>query len=154
MIESKKHLHEENFGEGIRHGFKIVFHEKKENKYYSSLVYAVKDESLADVYIEYKHDEWVYPKYGPLAVFDEIRHVIHFAVNEEIFYKTPENFLVFVCQYIPSKSNALWYYYKKSNIPVSTELPSLPMGTRLASAIRLIGTGLSLATVLEVGGEF
>ena len=78
----------------------------------------------------YRKGEWTLPLngFGPLCVFD-------FNAKGEAFDFPParsDYSLVFLCEYEPSSEKAVWtLYYRQA-------LMSLPVGTRLATRVRLL----------------
>ncbi len=111
----------------IRKGYKIV--QQKDN-----ILCSCFNNQYYPGAIEYKVNEWVYPKIGngPLAVFDNFENARIF--QDDRFYRHHK---IFSCLFIPNYyQDRLWF--KSITIKGSLRLGLLPVGTVLASQIILI----------------
>ena len=100
-------------------GWKVVHKDDKSGKMYSA---------IASNLVEYRFNEITRPRKGcgPLAVYKTRRQARQFIFGN----------MVVRCQYIPSKHTCIW-----NRRPGHRELSTLPDGTVLADAVRLVRKG-------------
>lgn len=83
--------------------------------------------------VTYKVGEWVTPLYrhGPLAVFDSLGAARILLVN---CTSHPEDFVIYSCDFEPSKCETLWMYPVRNT---RTPLCFLPAGSILAKRVMI-----------------
>lgn len=122
--------------------FKVVMYEHEVTTFAgleispSRIISAVASDAGYDRIVEYRFNEWTFPKEGsgPLCVFEKFTFAHMFYLNQYMPASRKGHLMIYKCKFVRSRETSIWTGNKR----VVAHKNQLPYGTVLADAVMIV----------------